>query len=153
MDELRELYQEVIMDHNRNPRNFGEMEHADHAVEGRNPLCGDHYTIYLKMNGDRIEKVSFNGAGCAISKSSASIMSTILKGKTKAEAEKLFDVFHKIVTGELDAAAHMEELGKLAVFAGVAEFPVRVKCATLPWHAMHSALAGSENTVSTEEEN
>lgn len=152
MNELRELYQEVIMDHNRNPRNFGEIENADFAVEGRNPLCGDHYTIYLTVQGDTITDVRFSGAGCAISKSSASIMSSVLKGKNKEQALELFDTFQKIVTGQLNAAEHLEELGKLAAFGGVAEFPVRVKCAILPWHAMHSAIEGKEESVSTEEE-
>ena len=142
MEELRDLYQEVILDHNRNPRNFGKLKNANRVVEGRNPLCGDHYTIYLFIEDDIVKDIKFEGAGCAISKASGSMMSTVLKGKTKKDAEQLFQVFHKIVTGEEDVLSHLDELGKLAAFAGVAEVPVRVKCATLPWHAMHSALEG-----------
>ena len=150
MEEFRDLYQEVILDHNRNPRNFGKLERANRIVEGRNPLCGDHYTIYLLLEDDIVKDIKFDGAGCAISKASGSMMSTVLKGKTKKEAEALFQIFHKIVTGEEDAASHISELGKLAAFAGVAEFPVRVKCAILPWHAIHSALEGEGEMVSTE---
>jgi len=151
MEELRDLYQEVILDHNKNPRNYHKIEQANRIVDGRNPLCGDHYTIYLALENDKIKDVGFEGAGCAISKASASMMCSVLKGKTKAEAEKLFDLFHKIVTGEVDATEYLEELGKLVAFAGVAEFPIRVKCATLAWHAMHSGLKGEGKVVSTEE--
>ena len=119
-------------------------------MEGLNPLCGDHYTIYVKMDGDIISEVAYAGAGCAISKASASIMSTVIKGKTIQEAEELFEIFHKIVTGEEDAMKYVDKIGKLAVFAGVAEFPVRVKCATLAWHAMHKAINGEDEAVSTE---
>jgi nitrogen fixation NifU-like protein len=150
MDEFRDLYQEVILDHNRNPRNFGKLKNANRIVEGRNPLCGDQYTIYLLIENDIVRDIKFEGAGCAISKASGSIMSTALKGKTKKEAEELFQIFHKIVTGDENAMSHIDELGKLAAFAGVAEFPVRVKCATLPWHAMHSALEGEGEVISTE---
>lgn len=150
MEGFRDLYQEVILDHNRNPRNFGKLKNANHVVEGRNPLCGDHYTIYLIIEDDIVKDIKFDGAGCAISKASGSIMSTVLKGKSKKEAQKLFQVFHKVVTGEEQAISHLDQLGKLAAFAGVAEFPVRVKCATLPWHAMHSALEGEGEVVSTE---
>lgn len=148
---LRDLYQEVILDHNKNPRNFRPMKDATRKVEGYNPLCGDHYTIFVKMDGDVITDVSFEGAGCAISKSSASVMTSLLKGKTKAEADLLFQSFHKLVTGELDAEKNAEKLGKLAAFAGVSEFPARVKCASLAWHTLHAALE-KENpeTVSTE---
>jgi nitrogen fixation NifU-like protein len=150
MDELRELYQEIILDHNKNPRNFREIENADYVKEGLNPLCGDHYKLYLLFEEDKIKDISFKGAGCAISKASASLMSSILIGKTKKEAEHLFQLFHKVVTGEIEAAEHLDALGKLAAFAGVAEFPMRVKCATLAWHTMHSALIQEDGTASTE---
>ena len=150
MSDLKALYQEIILDHNRNPRNFRVMAEADRKVEGYNPLCGDHYTIFLKFDGERIADISFQGSGCAISKASASIMSATLKGKTKAEAEQLFELFHHLVKGELDAESRLEELGKLAAFAGVSEFPARVKCASLAWHSMHGALQSDVQTVSTE---
>ena len=150
MSELRALYQEVILDHNKNPRNFRKLENADREVEGYNPLCGDHYTIYLKLKDDRIEEITFDGAGCAISKASASVMSSTLKGLTKAEAEALFEKFHKLVTGELNSVDSIEELGKLAAFSGVSEFPARVKCASLAWHTMKSALESDKKVVSTE---
>ncbi len=150
MSDLRELYQEVILDHNRSPRNFRVMEAADRTVEGYNPLCGDHYTVYLRMDGENIADVSFQGAGCAISKASASLMSTVLRGRTRAEAERLFTLFHELVKGEKGAAAHAAELGKLMAFAGVAEFPARVKCASLPWHTVHTALTRDDTTVTTE---
>ena len=150
MEGLRDLYQEVILDHNKNPRNYHKLEGASHVVEGRNPLCGDHYTIYLIVEQDRIKAIAFEGSGCAISKASASMMSTELKGKTIAEARHIFKLFHKVVTGEADVVPYLEELGKLAAFAGVAEFPVRVKCATLAWHAMNSALESGSKPVTTE---
>ncbi len=144
MEGLRELYQEVILDHNKNPGNFHKLENANRKADGTNPLCGDHYTIYLKVEDGRRVDIAFEGSGCAISKSSASIMSQEVKGKTSEEVEKIFQLFHKVVTGEADALDHLEELGKLAAFAGVAEFPIRVKCATLAWHAMHTALNSEE---------
>ena len=150
MSELKALYQELILDHNKNPRNFRKMEIADQAVEGYNPFCGDHYTIYLKMEDDVIRDMSFTGSGCAISKASASIMTSLVKGKTPEEVEKLFQTFHKLVTGELQGENHLEELGKLAAFSGVSEFPARVKCASLAWHTMKSALEAKAETVSTE---
>lgn len=151
MSMLRELYQEVILDHNKNPRNFRRMEDATRHVEGYNPLCGDHYTLFVKVEGDVIKDVSFEGAGCAISKASASVMSSMLKGKTKADAENLFQEFHKLVKGELNAEENADRLGKLAAFAGVSEFPVRVKCASLAWHTLHAALEEKEaSTVTTE---
>ena len=150
IDDLRDLYQQVILDHNKNPRNFRVMDAADVKQEGYNPLCGDHYTFYVKLDGDVISDVSFEGSGCAISKASSSVMSALLKGKTKAEAEKLFTLFHDVVTGAVSPEEHLEELGKLAAFAGVCEFPARVKCATLAWHTMHEALEGSGTPVSTE---
>jgi nitrogen fixation NifU-like protein len=142
MSDLRELYQQVILDHYKRPRNFQKLDCATCQAEGHNPLCGDQITVYLHMDGDRIQDISFQGAGCAISQSAASLMTTALKGKTKAEAESLFQKFHDMVTGEGNGADPME-LGKLAVFCGVSEFPVRVKCASLPWHTMRAALAGA----------
>ncbi len=150
MSDLRELYQEVILDHNKSPRNFHAMANADRKVEGYNPLCGDHYTVYVKLNGNIVEDVSFEGAGCAISKASASVMSSEIKGKTVAEAEQLFDNFHKLVTGELHGENEIENLGKLAAFGGVSEFPARVKCASLAWHTLHAALDSDEQVVTTE---
>lgn len=150
MSALRELYQEVILDHNKTPRNFRVMDHPDRKIEGFNPLCGDHYTVYLKLTGDIINDISFEGAGCAISKASASVMSSMIKGKTKAEAEEMFNRFHKLVTGELDPTDEIETFGKLAAFSGVSEFPARVKCASLAWHTLHAALQSNDNVVSTE---
>lgn len=153
MSALRELYQETILDHNKNPRNFGRMADATRKVEGYNPLCGDHYTVYVKLDGDVIVDVAFEGAGCAISKASASVMTAMLKGRTTAEAEVMFQDFHRLVRGEIDVSKEIDRLGKLAAFAGVSEFPARVKCASLAWHTLHSALAsqdGSTNTVTTE---
>lgn len=149
-DEFQELYQEIILDHNRSPRNYRKMDDSTHILEGRNPLCGDHYTIYLKVKDDVIEDVSFEGSGCAISKASASVMSTTIKGKTIAEAEEYFEIFHKLVTGEADAEEYFEKAGKIAAFSGVSEFPVRVKCASLAWHTMHNALENREEPASTE---
>ncbi len=150
MSELRALYQEIILDHNKNPRNFKRLEDANRTVEGYNPLCGDHYTLFLKVEGDIIRDIAFQGSGCAISKASASVMTSMVKGKTKEEAENLFQIFHKLVTGELAGNMSLDELGKLAAFAGVSEFPARVKCASLPWHTMRSALEAKSKTVSTE---
>ncbi len=143
------LYQELILEHNRKPRNFREMENADRMVEGRNPLCGDSLTLWLKMDGDAIADVSFKGQGCAISKASASLMTAAVKGKTREEAEQLFDRFHRMVKGELPAN-EQGELGSLRALGGVSRFPLRVKCASLPWHALHSALSSTEQEVSTE---
>jgi nitrogen fixation NifU-like protein len=149
MSDLRELYQQVILDHNRNPRNFKEIANATRKVEGYNPLCGDHYTIFLQLDGDTIRDVGFTGNGCAISKASASVMSSTVKGKQRAEAESLFDTFHKLVTGG-DAGLSEAELGKLAAFSGVSEFPARVKCATLAWHTLRTALESDQDVVTTE---
>jgi nitrogen fixation protein NifU and related proteins len=149
MADLRELYQEVILEHSKAPRNYREMETANHTAEGYNPLCGDHFTVYLNLDGDSIRDISFQGSGCAISKASASMMTQSLKGKTMAEAETLFDQFHKLVAGQ-PANGNRAELGKLAVFSGVSQFPVRVKCAILAWHALHAAMRGKQETVSTE---
>ena len=150
MSDLRALYQEMILDHNRNPRNFRIMEDADRHVEGYNPLCGDRYTIYLKMGNGKISDVSFTGAGCAISKASASMMSSIIKGKTTEEAEALFVKFHDLVTGRNGVKEDQEDLGKLAVFGGVSEYPARVKCASLAWHTLKNALNAKTESVTTE---
>lgn len=149
MNDLRELYQQVILDHNRNPRNYRELPHATKKVDGYNPLCGDHYTVFLELDGDRITDVSFTGNGCAISKSSASVMTSSVKGKRIDEAERMFEIFHRLVTGE-PAGLNEAELGRLAAFSGVSEFPARVKCATLAWHTLHNALQGEEEVVTTE---
>jgi len=140
MDNLGNLYQEVILDHSRRPRNFRKMEGASRKADGYNPLCGDRVTIYLSMDGDVVKDASFQGSGCAISTSSASILTESMKGKTRAEAEALFETFHDLVTGERNAKPDAPELGKLAVFSGVSEFPARVKCATLSWHTLRAAL-------------
>jgi len=150
MADLSELYQQVILDHNRKPRNFKVLEAPDFTQEGYNPLCGDQLVIYLKMNGEIIEDVSFQGSGCAISKASASMMTTAVKGKTRNEADVIFDEFHRMVRGELEPEAEGTHLGRLSIFAGVREFPARVKCASLSWHTLHAALEGSADPVSTE---
>ena len=149
MPDLRDLYQDVIIEHSKAPRNYRELATANHKAEGFNPLCGDHFTVYLDLEGDRIRDIAFQGSGCAISKASASMMTQSLKGKTRADAEDLFERFHRLVTGQADNG-NKTELGKLAVFSGVSEFPVRVKCATLAWHTLHAALAGKQEAVSTE---
>lgn len=148
MADLRDLYQEVILEHSKQPRNFRHLEDANRQAEGYNPLCGDQFTVFLHMDGDSIRDISFQGSGCAISKASASMMTQAVKGRSRAEAERLFGRFHDLVTGH--AAEGGEDVGKLAVFSGVSEFPVRVKCATLAWHTLQSALAGKEEAVSTE---
>jgi nitrogen fixation protein NifU and related proteins len=150
MSELENLYQEVILDHNKRPRNHRSIEGASAHADGYNPLCGDKVTIFLKLDGDRITDISFQGSGCAISTASASILTETLKGKTRQEAEMLFEKFHDLLTGKSQAASSGPPMGKLAVFSGVSEFPVRVKCATLAWHTLHSALSGSPEVVSTE---
>ncbi len=150
MSALKDLYREVILDHNKSPRNFRKMPDADNTVEGFNPLCGDHYTVYVKMGGDLIQDVSFEGSGCAISKASGSIMSMVLKGKTRTEAQETFEQFHKLVRGGMNAEDHVEELGKLAAFGGVSEFPARVKCASLAWHTVMAAIEHKTSTVTTE---
>jgi len=148
MSDLRELYQEVILDHNRNPRNFGTLENANRDAEGHNPLCGDQVSVTLRIEGDRIEDIAFRGSGCAISTASASLMTESLKGKSLREARELFRGFHDLVT--TGANAGEVELGKLAVFGGVKEYPIRVKCATLAWHAVQAALDQQDHPVSTE---
>jgi nitrogen fixation NifU-like protein len=149
MSELSDLYQEVILDHNKNPRNFREIENADKTADGHNPLCGDALKVYLAMDDDTVKDVAFKGSGCAISKASASMMTQVVKGKTREEAEVLFDEFHRMVTGALDIETDENNLGKLKIFAGVLEFPARVKCASLSWHTLHAAL-NNEAEVSTE---
>ena len=149
MSELSELYQQVILDHNKKPRNFRKLEAASHTAEGYNPLCGDQLTVYLNITGDQVKDVAFEGSGCAISKASASMMTQAVKGKSKEEAENLFKEFHSMVTGELNEETEENSLGNLKIFAGVREFPVRVKCATLPWHTLHAAL-NKQDQVSTE---
>lgn len=146
--ELRDLYQEVILDHTKNPRNFKELEGATHDAKGHNPLCGDRLTVYLVVKDGRIDDVSFVGAGCAISTASASMMSEALKGKSASEADTLFEAFHAVLTGTGEDAD--DALGKLAVFAGVRDYPVRVKCATLAWHTLQAALHEHDQAVSTE---
>lgn len=146
--DLDDLYRQVIVDHSRRPRNFRVIEDADRTVEGYNPLCGDQFTIYVKLENGVVKDISFQGAGCAISTASASLLTESVKGKTREEAEALFEGFHGLVTGK--PAGLKVPLGKLAAFSGVAEYPTRVKCATLAWHTLRSALDGKMETVSTE---
>ena len=150
MSDLRDLYQEVILDHNRRPRNFRRLECADRTCEGFNPLCGDRLTLFLELNGDRIADVTFEGTGCAISRASASLMTDALKGKTITEADALFDRFHQLVPSDPETVPDIDGLGKLAVFAGVREHPSRIKCATLSWHTLRAAVTSGETRVSTE---
>jgi nitrogen fixation NifU-like protein len=147
MADLRELYQEVILEHSKTPRNFKEPASVNRSAEGYNPLCGDHFTVYLNVEGDSIRDIGFRGSGCAISKASASMMTQLVKGKSKQDAVALFDQFRKLVTGTDEKEA---DLGKLAVFSGVSEFPTRVKCATLAWHTLQAALENQQGAVSTE---
>jgi len=149
MSELSELYQQVILDHNKKPRNFKKLENAAFSAEGYNPLCGDQLTVYLSLDDGVVSDISFEGSGCAISKAAASMMTQAVKRKTKAEAEQLFQEFHSMVTGELDEEVEENHLGNLRIFAGVRDFPVRVKCATLAWHTLHAAL-NKQNQVTTE---
>jgi nitrogen fixation NifU-like protein len=151
MSDLRELYQEVILDHNKRPRNFRMIESPTRTAKGHNPLCGDWLTVYLNIDGDRIADVAFEGSGCAISKASASLMTEAVKGKTVAEAEALFQRFHNLVTSPPDEPVSTNGLGKLAVFAGVREYPVRVKCASLAWHTMKNAVEDRADVAKTEE--
>lgn len=150
MSELSDLYQDVILDHNRSPRNFRVLADANHRADGFNPLCGDKVTVFLKLDGDRIVDVTFQGSGCAISTASASLATAALKGKTIAEADALFALFHDMVTSDPTAEAQIDGLGKLAAFAGVREFPTRIKCATLVWHTIKSAMKDESEVVSTE---
>lgn len=151
MSDLRELYQEVILDHNKRPRNYRTLDSPTRVAKGHNPLCGDRLTLYVNLDGDRIADVAFEGSGCAISKASASLMTEAVKGKTVAEAEALFDRFHDLVTSAPDEPATTAGLGKLAVFAGVREYPARVKCASLAWHTMKNAVEDRTEVAKTEE--
>jgi nitrogen fixation NifU-like protein len=144
MSELSELYQQVILDHNKKPRNFHKLETANRSAEGYNPLCGDQLKVYMQLEDEIVKDISFEGSGCAISKAAASMMTQSVKGKTKQEAEILFNEFHRMVTGELEAETQPHHLGRLTIFAGVRDFPARVKCASLSWHTMHAALNGQE---------
>ena len=146
MSDLRDLYQDVIIEHSKTPRNYRALATANHKAEGYNPLCGDRFTVYLDLEGDAIRDISFQGAGCAISKASASMMTQVLKGKSRAEAEEIFERFHSLVTGHAPADDEAA-LGKLAVFSGVSEFPMRVKCATLAWNALSQGLDELETAV------
>lgn len=148
--DIRELYQQMIMDHNKNPRNFHAMKEADRTAEGFNPLCGDRFKVFLKMNGDVIQDISFDGGGCAISKASASMMTGALKGKTRKEAKQLFEEVRKMLSRKVGEPFDAARLGKLATLAGVSEFPVRVKCASLAWHTMAEALEPTGKQVTTE---
>lgn len=152
MSELDELYQEVILDHNRSPRNFRTMDHPNRQAQGYNPLCGDQVTVYLDLENGVIKDISFQGSGCAISKASASMMTAELKGKTETEAKELFENVHKMLTGELseNGLAGAKGMGKLAILSGVCKFPARVKCASLAWHTVNSALKGNPKVASTE---
>ncbi len=148
MFDIKDLYQEIIVDHNRSPRNFGKLDDADKTIEGFNPLCGDKLTLYLKIEGQKINDIAFDGSGCAISVASASLMTDAMKGKSLAEAETLFNEFHNLITTDDDFDT--EHLGKLAALAGVKAYPARVKCASLCWHTLHSAIQGDDTPVSTE---
>ena len=149
-DDLTDLYQQVIMDHNKSPRNFQKLPTANRVAQGHNPLCGDRVTVYLHLKDNVIEDISFEGSGCAISQASASLMTGAVQGKTAAEAESLFRAFHDMVAGGPDAPADPKVLGKLAAFQGVRQFPSRVKCANLSWHTLHAALQATAEPVSTE---
>lgn len=149
MADIDDLYQEVILDHNKSPRNFRVMKEANRRAEGYNPLCGDHVTVYLLLEGGLIRDISFQGTGCAISKASASMMTSELKGKTESDAHQLFDNVHRMLTGEADTNG-VEQLGKLAILSGVCKFPARVKCASLAWHTVNAALAGETQPATTE---
>ena len=149
MNDLRELYQEVILDHNKTPRNFRSLDGADRYADGYNPLCGDRLAVYINLDGDTITDVSFMGSGCAISKASASLMTDAIKGKSLADARRLFERFHAMVTDDT-APSDLEHLGKLAVFAGVRDYPTRVKCASLAWHTLRAAFDDRHELVTTE---
>ena len=150
MADLRELYQEVILDHHKRPRNCRRPDDANRRADGFNPLCGDKVSVFVRLEDGVVRDIAFQGSGCAISTASASMMTECLKGKSEAEAARIFERFHDLVTGKTPAGADHSELGKLAVFEGVRDYPMRVKCATLAWHTMRAALAGSRETVATE---
>jgi nitrogen fixation protein NifU and related proteins len=147
--ELTDLYQEVVLDHGKRPRNFGPLPEATHQAEGLNPLCGDHFKVYAAMEGGAVREARFEGSGCAISKASASVMTGVVKGKTPQEIDEIFERFHRLVT-EGPRPGDEETLGKLAVFSGVHDYPTRVKCASLAWHALRQAIHGGAAPVSTE---
>jgi nitrogen fixation NifU-like protein len=149
MFDLKQLYQDVIVDHNRSPRNFGKLENADRTLEGFNPLCGDRLTLYVKLDGSKISDIHFDGSGCAISVASASLMTEALKGKTLEQAESIFNDFHHLLTAE-DAEPDLDRFGKLAALAGVRDYPSRIKCASLCWHTLHAVIDGDKAPVSTE---
>lgn len=149
MNELQELYQEIILDHNKHPRNFGALDNADRHADGYNPLCGDQLAVYINLDGDVIADVRFSGSGCAISKASASLMTDAIKGKTVIQAKRIFDQFHSMVTGS-DGNFDVDQLGKLAVLAGVRDYPTRVKCASLAWHTLRAACDDTQEMVTTE---
>ena len=153
MSDLSELYQEVILDHNKSPRNFRKLEDANRTADGYNPLCGDQVTVYVRLDGGVIEEISFQGTGCAISKASASMMTDALKGKTEAQALALFERVHRMFVGELEEPDKDPDLEKLSLLSGVSQFPARVKCASLSWHTLLSALKGGAGMISTEDEN
>jgi nitrogen fixation NifU-like protein len=148
--DVRDLYQEMILEHSKKPRNFRSLPQANRKAEGYNPLCGDHFTVFLQLENNEVKDISFEGSGCAISKASASMMTASLKGKTKTQAQQLFARFHRLVTSQATEAHDGADVGKLVVFSGVSEFPARVKCATLAWHTMLAALEEKSDTVSTE---
>jgi len=150
MADLRDLYQEIILEHSKAPRNYRELKSADRKAEGFNPLCGDRLTVYLRMQGDLIRDIGFQGSGCAISKASASMMTQSVKGKTTDQARALFEGFRQTVMGQPTGNGDRFDLGKLTMFSGVSEFPTRVKCATLAWHTLKAALEGKQESVSTE---
>ncbi len=150
MADLRDLYQEVILEHNNKPRNFKVLADANRKAEGYNPLCGDRLVLFVKVDGDTIQDISFQGSGCAISKASTSMMTSTVKGKTVAEASQLFEKIHGMLSGQLTSPVELEKLGKLQALAGVCEFPARVKCASLAWHTLKSALENKSNAISTE---
>lgn len=150
MDELKELYQQIILDHNKDPKNYGKLDAHNHDSEGYNPLCGDRVHVYLMVEDGLIKEIRFEGSGCAISKASASVMTTLLKGKTVAEARALFAQFQKMITADVHTPPDVEKVGKMAVFAGVREFPSRIKCAGLAWHTVIAAIEDRDEAVSTE---
>lgn len=152
MSDIRDLYQEMILEHNKNPRNFHRLEGAHREAQGYNPLCGDRLIVYLSMDNGKIKDIGFQGSGCAISKASASLMTTLVKGKTKDEAKALFEKFHQMMAGDSDSINDVNTLGKLTVFSGVREFPMRVKCATLAWHTLKASIEGAAEPVSTEKD-
>ena len=150
MDDLRDLYQEVILDHNKNPKNYHAMDDATHRAEGHNPLCGDQVEIFIKVEDNKVVDISFQGHGCAISKAASSVMTTLLKGKTLQEVHETFDKYQHLITADMNEPVDIDEFGQLAVFAGVREFPMRVKCASLSWHTLISALDNDNEIATTE---